>query len=258
MEERVQKIIANAGFCSRRKAEDFIEAGKVKVNGKKITIGDKADPQEDTITVDGKEIKSERHEYFLLHKPLKVLTAMSDDSRRKTVKDFFQGKKRLKPVGRLDYMTEGAIIVTSDGTFANKISHPRYEIKKTYRVYTQGEVSESKIAKLNSGLVVDGHKVRAKARTLTKHNNILDITIHEGRNRIIRNMMEILEVPIMQLVRIQIGEIKLNNLPPGKMRKLTKEEIASIMEEGKTTPTRRKDEYKEEESDAKYPKHQKV
>jgi 23S rRNA pseudouridine2605 synthase len=225
MQERVQKIIANAGFCSRRKAEELIEQGKVKVNGKKITLGDKADAFKDTITVDGKRIKLERHEYYLFHKPVRCLTTLSDPSRKKTIKEYIKGHNRLKPVGRLDYMTEGALILTSDGTFANRVAHPRYEIKKTYRVYTDKPVTEGQIKKLNTGLIVEGRKVQAHAKALTAHNNILDITIHEGRNRIIRKMMEILGVGIKQLVRIQIGPIKLANLPPGKMRKLTKEEI---------------------------------
>lgn len=224
--ERVQKIISNAGIMSRRKAEDFIAAGKVEVNGKVIGLGDKADLKNDKIFVDGVQVRLKRKIYLMFHKPVDCLTTLSDPKGRKTVFDIIKLKERLIPVGRLDFKTEGLLLLTNDGDWANKIMHPRYEVKKKYRVYLNKAIGETAVDRLRGGVVLEDGKTRpAMVRVINSDRDIIDIRIHEGKNRIVRRMIEKVGYGIKGLIRIEVGGLKLANLPLGKYRKLTVKEI---------------------------------
>jgi len=230
MQVRVQKIISNAGYCARRKAEELIRQGSVKVNDKAINLGEKADPKEDKITVNGIEIKIEKRIYLLFNKPAGYITTLDDPLNRKTIFDIINIKERIFPVGRLDNDTSGLLLLTNDGDFANKIMHPRYEIEKTYRVKIDGELKDSDIKKLENGIIVDGKKTWPASISGIKPD-IFDITIHEGRNRIVRKMMSALGYDVLSLKRIAIGDIKINGLQSGRYRNLTPGEINALLKE---------------------------
>jgi len=225
MLERVQKLLCNYGFCSRRKAEDLIKQGKVKVNKKTITIGDKAS-EKDEITVDGKSIKKERRVYLMFHKPLHCVTAVTD-SHHKTVMDYVKIKERVFPVGRLDYYTSGLLLLTNDGDFANKVMHPSNEVKKTYLVELNKAVTDEDIKKVEKGVMLkDGLTSPAKIK---KHfPALLEITIHEGKNKIVRRIFESFGLKIFSLTRIKIGKLSLGELKPGKYKLLTSKELKMI------------------------------
>lgn len=228
MKHRLQKLIANAGYCSRRKAEELIKQGKVKVNGKVITIGDKATEQ-DTILVEGKKLNFARKQYFLFCKPKGMVSSLSDPKEENTIGKFIKKhfKERLIPVGRLDKHTEGLIILTNDGDFANKIMHPRYEIKKTYFVRVDKLFKKEHKQKLEQGIMLEGKKTYpAKLRKITESE--IEITIHEGRNRIVRKMMDTLGYKVFQLIRIKIGKVDIGRLKPGQFRRLGDKEIKSF------------------------------
>lgn len=226
MEERVQKIIANSGFCSRRKAEELIQKGKVKVNDKLITIGDKADSHKDIITVDGKKIVQERKTYLLLHKPIKCVTTMRDPDGNKTVMDYVKTKEKVKPVGRLDVMTEGALILTNDGDFAQKVAHPSFKVSKVYRIHLDKPLSEEDERKIANGLhLEDGHTGKIDIKIFNFERTLVSLKIHIGKNRIIRRIFNHLGYPIKKLIRVQIGPVKLDDMPPKKYRPLTRTEI---------------------------------
>jgi len=230
MQLRVQKIISNAGYCSRRKAEELIRQGEVKVNDKVIKPGEKADPENDKITVNDREIKIEKRIYLLFNKPVGYITTLDDPLNRKTIFDIINIKERIFPVGRLDNDTSGLLLLTNDGDFANKIMHPRYEIEKTYRVRIDGELKGSDIKKLENGIIIDGKKT-CPARITRIKQDIFDITIHEGRNRIVRKMMSALGYSVLFLERIAIGDIKINVMAPGQYRNLTSNEINNLLKE---------------------------
>ncbi|ODS43026.1 MAG: hypothetical protein MSIBF_07230 [Candidatus Altiarchaeales archaeon IMC4] len=228
MKARVQKIISNAGYCSRRKAEELILQGLVKVDGKAIKLGDKAEPEKDDITINGLEIKIEKRIYILFNKPAGYITTLNDPLKRKTIFDVIDIKEHIFPVGRLDRDTSGLLILTNDGDFANKIMHPRYEIEKIYRVRIDHELKESDIKKLENGVIVDDKKTWP-ARISEIKPDIFDITIHEGRNRIVRKMMSALGYNVLSLERIAIEDIKINGLAPGHYRNLTSSEINKLL-----------------------------
>jgi len=230
MQVRVQKIISNAGYCSRRKAEELIRQSLVKVNDKAINLGEKADPEKDRITVNGIEIKIEKRIYLLFNKPAGYITTLDDPLNRKTIFDIINIKERIFPVGRLDNDTSGLLILTNDGDFANKIMHPKYEIEKTYRVRIDRELKDSDIKQLENGIIVDGKKTWPARISEIKHD-IFDITIHEGRNRIVRKMMSALGYSVLSLERIAIGDIKINGLQSGRYRNLTPGEINALLKE---------------------------
>ena len=229
MQERIQKIIAAAGICSRRHAETLIESGKVFVNGTRAKLGDKADADTDKIEVSGKLIKKEEKVYCLLNKPKEYLSENKKEPGKKTIYDLASVNsigKRVIHVGRLDFMSEGMLFLTNDGDFANKIIHPRYELIKTYYVRAEPDFTPAEIRELNEGIELDGEEIECKARKIDK--NEIELEIHEGKNRIVRRIMELFDKKIYKLERIQIGKVKLGNLPSGAVRKLTQEEIKSL------------------------------
>ncbi len=230
--ERVQKLMANAGLCSRRKAEELISYGKVTVNGKTIKLGDKASPN-DVILVEGKPLyllQSSAKRYLLFCKPKGMITSLEDPHETHTVGAFIKQhfKERLIPVGRLDKMTEGLLILTNDGDFANKIMHPRYEIEKTYYVLVDKPFISEHRKQLEQGILIEGKKTwPAKIHKVTE--NEFEITIHEGRNRIVRKMMESLGYFVIRLVRVKIGNVEIGKLQLGKWRELSPQEVRSLM-----------------------------
>lgn len=230
MKQRLQKVIAQSGLTSRRKAEELIAAGKVKVNGQKVTeMGFLVGP-EDAIMVNGKPLGIENKVYLVINKPKQVISAVSDDRDRKVVTDLIKIPERVYPVGRLDYDTTGLLILTNDGDFANQLIHPRYHLPKTYYVKIKGKLSPEAIKKLSLGLKTK-HETYQKAlvsdvRTdYRKNTTHFDLTIYEGKNRQIRLMMEFLGYDVMALSRMSIGPLSLGNLRSGQYRTLTIHEI---------------------------------
>jgi len=234
-EERLQKIIARCGIASRRGAEDLIRQGLVTVNGRTATIGMKADPDRDHIKVEGRLInRPEPETYLLLYKPKKCLTTMYDPLGRPTIKDLLKGVKvRVFPVGRLDFDSEGLLLLTNDGDLANTILHPRYKVPKTYHVKIDGVLDERDIKKLQRGVMLEeGLTAPARVREIgrAKVNSWIEITIHEGRKRQIRRMLERIGHPVIRLIRVRIDGIGIGNLSPGTYRYLSHEELNRLRE----------------------------
>ncbi len=227
---RLQKFMAHAGVASRRKSEEIIAAGRVKVNGELVREQGYLVEPGDIVTVDGKRIRMERENVILmLNKPRDVLSTTSDEKGRKTVLDFVEDSEhRLYPVGRLDRNTTGLILLTNNGEIAHKLLHPSFEIEKTYRATVDGVVTKEELRQLNTGIELeDGMTLPAKFRIIEVRNNKtrLSCTIREGRNRQIRRMFEAIDHPVLSLQRIQVGELKLGRLPMGKTRKLNNQEL---------------------------------
>ena len=232
--ERLQKVIAQAGIASRRKAEQLIAEGKVKVNGETVTqMGVQVSPH-DTVEVNGVEIGKEEKVYFLLNKPKKGVSTVSDDKDRETVMDYFSDvKERIFPVGRLDYETTGLLIMTNDGEFANLMMHPRNHIHKTYEVAVSGVLTDDMCRLLENGInLEDGKTLPAEVvllqRSRKKNRTVLQITIQEGRNRQVRRMMEYFHVEVTRLNRIQYEFLDLGNLRQGQYRKLRSYEVRKL------------------------------
>ena len=225
--ERVQKIIANSGYCARRKAEELIEQGRVKVNDTVIRIGDKAETF-DRITIDGKPIHSERKVYLMLNKPFGYVTTTEDPHEERIITKLIDVPQRVYPVGRLDKFTGGLIILTNDGEFANRIMHPRYEIEKTYYVKTDKPISSEHIMALRQGIMIE-EKMTTSAKVKKLSADEIELTIHEGRNRIVRKMMESMGFMVKVLIRIQIGRLKLGHLKPGQYHQMTQEEREMVL-----------------------------
>ncbi len=236
MEQRIQKIIAEMGIASRRKAEEMIIDGRVTVNGKIAEIGMKADPFMDHIKVDGKLlVKPEKKVYFIFNKPRGVVTSLSDPEGRPTVHDFLKGiRQRVFPVGRLDYDSEGMLLLTNDGEFAHAVLHPSKKISKTYLVKVKGVLEEQDIEKLKTGIRLD-RTVTAPAHVRrlrkTENNSWIEMTIYEGKKRQIRRMLERVGHPVMRLMRIRIDGLDMGELKPGAYRKMTSEEMKKITKE---------------------------
>jgi len=233
--ERLQKIMAQAGVASRRKCEEFILAGRVKVNGIVVReLGFKADPLNDEIEVDGKIIARERPVYFLLNKPIGYITSVTDPQGRKTVLDLMNRvQERIYPVGRLDYDTSGLLLLTNDGEFANHIMHPRHELDKVYEAVVKGRMEERALARLRQGVMLeDGMTAPAEAVRLRyqekEGTSVIQLTIHEGRNRQVRRMCEAVGHPVVKLKRIRLAFLTLDGVPEGKYRPLTGEEVARL------------------------------
>ena len=234
MSERLQKIIASAGIASRRAAEKLIQQGQVTVNGQVISeLGSKADPFKDEIRVRGVRITVDTTKvYLVLNKPQGYLTAMSDSRGRKTVADLTAGfAERLVPVGRLDYASEGLLVMTNDGDFSYRLQHPRFGISKTYRVKVQGPVSTGSLSAMRDGIrLEDGFfkPLEVMAEKTNPRSTWLRFTIEGGRNRILRRYLEALGFSIVRLVRTAIGDVELGNLKPGEFRFMTAAEIKRL------------------------------
>lgn len=233
--ERLQKVIAKAGIASRRKAEELIVQGKVTVNGKTVTeLGVKVGPK-DIIEVDGIKVEREEPVYFLLYKPRGVITTVSDDKKRKTVMDFFPNvDQRIYPVGRLDYDTSGILIMTNDGDFTNLLTHPKYKIEKTYIAKVKGIPSKEALRQLQKGVrLEDGMTQPAKVKFLSgdkkKNTAIIELTIHEGRNRQVRRMFEHIGHPVLKLKRERFAFLTLDGLNAGEWRPLTPHEVKQLI-----------------------------
>ena len=231
---RLQKLISQSGVCSRRKAEELISQGRVKVNGRAAKIGDGATAK-DVITVDGERITvSEKREkyYIMLNKPRGYVTTMSDELDRRCVTELLEGiPARVYPVGRLDRNSEGLLLFTNDGKFANDIMHPSRHISKTYRVTVRSSVSDEQLVALAEGVVIDGRKtLPANVSVLSQEQGrtVIQIVIREGRNRQIRKMCEAVNLEVARLKRTAIGPVKLGMLKPGTYRELTSEELRAL------------------------------
>ncbi|XCN74846.1 MAG: pseudouridine synthase [Candidatus Electrothrix aestuarii] len=231
--ERIQKIIAHAGICSRRKAEEYIAQGRVKVDGKAVTQpGLKVDPKQAVITVDGKPLQEEKKMYVLLHKPRGYVTTMSDPQGRPIVTDLLPKiQERLFPVGRLDLDSEGALLLTNDGTLAHQVLHPRFEVKKTYQATVQGFPKKTELKKLEQGIVLDGTKTwPALLRVIKKEKDVtvIEIIIHEGKKRQVRKMFQAIGYPVIRLKRTAYGRLRLENLTEGRYRFLDKNDLKKL------------------------------
>jgi 23S rRNA pseudouridine2605 synthase len=233
-EERLQKILANAGVTSRRKAEELIVEGRVTVNGKTITeLGSKADPDTDHIKVDGRLLKQPEHFlYIALHKPDNVVSTASDPQRRTTVLDLVQGvKARVYPVGRLDYHSTGLILLTNDGEFANAITSASSHVPKTYLVKTKGQLTSEEEEKFRTGIPLSGRRTSPAGLRLIRQgdNPWYEVRLIEGRNQQIRIMFKHFGHLVEKLRRVRIGSIELGNLKPGEFRFLAPEEVRKLM-----------------------------
>lgn len=247
-EERLQKILARAGIASRRKAEEMIREGAVTINGRVAELGDKVNPETDSIKVGGKRVQPAggEHRYLLLNKPKKVMSTISDPEGRKTVMDFVPPgmRKALVPVGRLDYNTEGLLLLTDDGEFAQRVAHPRYGSTKTYEVKVKGTPIETKLDRLRGGVMIEGHRTApAKITARGPHrptvagrrgepdgdNSWWIVEISEGRTRQIREMFFQIGHPVQKLRRVAIGPLRDPGLPIGALRELTDQEVHKLL-----------------------------
>ncbi|USS85379.1 rRNA pseudouridine synthase [Fructilactobacillus myrtifloralis] len=239
MSERLQKVMAHAGVASRRASEQLIQTGHVRVNGQVVTtLGQKVEPT-DRIEVDHKPIHQEALVYFLLNKPRGVITSAADEKHRKTVLDYFkhQVAERIYPVGRLDYDTTGALLLTNDGDLDYRLTHPKHEIPKTYVAKVTGIPDATDFDRLRSGVKLDASHQSAPAEVrlvkkagATGQNAVIEVTIHEGRNHEVKNMFQAIGHPVEKLKRIAFAELKLADLEPGQWRPLNKRELRNLFE----------------------------
>ena len=232
---RLQKMLADCGVASRRKSEELIRNGQVKVNGKVAEIGDKVDPYSDKVYVRGKRVTAAakpKHRYIMLNKPRGYVTTMSDERGRKCIAELIEDiEERVYPIGRLDKDSEGLLLLTNDGEFANHIMHPKKHVNKVYRVTVRPTITEEMVEKLQTGIVLDGRKTApAQVRVVTKQEGrvVLEIVIREGRNRQIRRMCESLGLEVARLKRTQIGTVKLGGLKQGMYRDLSADEVKRL------------------------------
>jgi 23S rRNA pseudouridine2605 synthase len=242
MEERVQKLLARAGYGSRRKCEELISSGRVTINGQTPVLGDKADSEKDLILVDGIKLSSPEHLiYIILNKPRGVLSTTSDPEKRTTVRDLVPITERLYPVGRLDADSEGLLILTNDGNLTNLITHPRYEHEKEYHVLVAGSPDEDQISSWKNGIVLnDGFRTKpARIRFLSRvdRGTWLSIVLKEGHKRQIREMGVASGMPVKRIIRVRIGNLQIGSLKPKEWRHLTSGEVAELF--GKPHSTQR-------------------
>lgn len=233
MTERIQKIIASRGITSRRRAEELILAGRVTCNGRVCLLGESADPDVDIILLDGKPLPSGgEYTYMMLNKPRGYVTTLSDDKGRKDITSLISNCGcRVYPVGRLDMDSEGLLILTNDGDFANRLMHPKHEINKTYLVFVK-QYSQEGLKKLCKPVTLDGYTIKKPEVKLisadSSGNAQLEVVIHEGRNRQVRRMCDMAGMPVLRLIRIAEGPVELGKLPLGKWRYLTAEEVEAL------------------------------
>jgi 23S rRNA pseudouridine2605 synthase len=236
MEVRLQKLIAGTGLASRRKAEALISAGRVTVNGKVVTeLGTKVEPGRDHVKVDGKHLSAAQpFVYLMLHKPKNVMSTLDDPGGRTTVKDYLRGVSvRVFPVGRLDFDSEGLMLLTNNGDLAQGLLHPRYHVPKTYLIKVKGVLADDEIRQLERGVKLeDGMTSPAAVKKIKKaeQNSWLEITIREGRKHQVRRMLETVGHPVIKLVRVKMGPLTLGNLAPGEFRFLTDREANALRE----------------------------
>ena len=237
--DRLQKILAHAGIASRRKAEELILEGHVRVNGKTVTeLGTKADPARDEIQVDGKKIRVEKSVYVILHKPKGYLSDLDEGRGKPLALDLVPGSERLYPVGRLDANSEGLLLLTNDGELAHRVTHPRYGHKKEYLALVEGEPPPPALEKLQKGIWYDGEMLRAdRAERAGKHQRFgnahvgqswLKIVLHEGKKRQVRHMCAAVGHPVVRLIRTRIGSVELGSLPVGQWRALSNRELEQL------------------------------
>lgn len=234
MMERIQKILSARGVCSRRQAEEMIKAGRVSCNGVICTLGQTADPDIDKIEIDGNPLPQMGEKvYILLHKPRGFVTTLSDEKGRKNVSELVMDcGTRVYPVGRLDMDSEGLLLMTNDGEFANQLMHPSHQVDKVYKV-TVSNYSEDGVERLRRPVTLDGYTIKPPGVSVLAEQGegskaLLLVTIHEGRNRQVRRMCDMAGMPVQRLIRVQEGSLKLGSLPKGKWRYLTKEEILRL------------------------------
>jgi len=231
--QRLQKLIAAAGVCSRRQAEELIETGRVKINGRIAVLGEQADPCGDKILVDDRPLRlQEPHVYLLMHKPVGVVTTLRDPGGRTVVTDLLRDvAARVYPVGRLDLTTSGLLLLTNDGALANRLAHPSHEVTKTYLVRVRGALSAEQARHLEEGVELDDGRTApakvAEVRSCGGHA-WFELTLHEGRNRQVRRMCAVLGLPVSRLMRIRYGFLTLEGLAPGQYRHLTGAEVARL------------------------------
>jgi len=236
-EVRLQKVLAAAGLASRRQAEEMIRDGRVEVNGQLVTeLGTKVDPERDHIRLDGARIPPQRHRVYLaLNKPRGVVSTMDDPEGRPTLAAYLPRKAgRLFHVGRLDIETEGLIIITNDGDFAQRLSHPSFEIDKLYLVEVAGVVDTAALHTLTRGVTLEDGFIRpdkVKVVSRTGGKTLLEVTLHSGRNRVVRRLMEAVGFPVRRLARLRVGPIRLGNLPSGETRELTSAEVGALFDQ---------------------------
>lgn len=233
-EERLQKILSERGVASRRKAEELIAQGRVKVNGRTASLGDKADSRRDLITVAGKRLSAaEEKRYILLHKPRGYITTMKDEQGRRCVEELVRDVGvRVFPVGRLDRESEGMLLLTNDGDFANAIMHPSTHVEKHYRVTLRSAVTDEQRLAFQEGMMLDGRRTAPADMTVIQEEpgrTVVSITLREGRNRQIRRMCEELGLEVIRLKRVAVGTVKLGMLPTGKWRDLTPQEVKTLV-----------------------------
>ena len=236
MEERLQKYLANRGVASRRKCEEYILQGKVKVNGEIVTeLGTKINPEKDIIEFENNPVKENtKHVYILLNKPIGYVTTSDDQFGRETVLDLVKVRERIVPVGRLDMYTSGALILTNDGDFVFKVTHPKHEVNKTYTVTVKGIVQNSEVEQLRQGVNIEEYttkpaKVKILKTDIEKDISRLEITIHEGKNRQVRKMCEAIEKKVIALHRSKIGNIGVKDIELGKWRYLSAKEVEQLL-----------------------------
>lgn len=232
---RIQKVLSDNGILSRRKAEDAIRAGRITVNGHPAVLGNPVNPARDIIAIDGVRVplqKKKTNYYIMLHKPRGYVTTTSDELGRRCVTDLVEDAPfRVYPMGRLDRNSEGLLLLTNDGQFANTVMHPSNHISKTYRVTVRPDITDEQAAKMSAGIVLDGKKtLPATVLVLEKQEGrvVLQITISEGRNRQVRRMCEAVGLEVARLKRISVGPVKLGMLPPGKWRELKPSELSAL------------------------------
>jgi 23S rRNA pseudouridine2605 synthase len=232
MEERLQKILAQAGYGSRRSCEDLIVQGRVKVNGQRAELGQKAELSRDQITVDGEVITArEKLTYIVLHKPVGVVSSLNPQGDRRTVADLVPAAVRLYPVGRLDVDSEGLVLLTNDGELTNQLTHPRFGVEKEYRVLVKGDPDEEQLQAWRRGIVLEGRRTlpaQVTRQGRAHHATWLRVIMHEGRKHEIRDIGLTLGMPVERLIRVRLGSLELGDLRAGQWRDLTKAEVAAL------------------------------